>query len=96
MQDPLLALMLMLGGLGCIVGWGVCRVVTETRALRLRREANAIKHHVARGGRLPAGAPRALAEGYLRIHWLDILASGLLGAGVAAVGMATFFVLTRF
>ena len=96
MQDPLLALLLMLGGLGCIVGWGICRVVTETRALRLRREANAIKHRIVRGGNLPAGFSRALAEGYLQIRWLDILASGLLGAGVAGVGTAVFVVLTGF
>lgn len=93
MQDPLLSMMLMLAGLGCIVGWGMCRVFVERRALRLRREANAVKNHVARGGHLPAGFSRALAEGYLRVHWIDILASGLLGAGVASVGMATYFVL---
>ncbi|HUF87018.1 MAG TPA: hypothetical protein VMM59_06520 [Thermohalobaculum sp.] len=93
MHDPLLALLLMFGGLGCIVGWAVCRVVTERRALRLRREADAIKHHIVRGGHLPAGLPSALAEGYLQIRWLDILANGLLGAGVVGVALATFFVL---
>ena len=93
MDDPLLALALMLGGLGCIVGWGICRVFAEKRALRLRREANAVKHHIVRGGQVPASFPRALAEGYLQVHWIDILASGLLGAGVACTATATFFIL---
>lgn len=93
MQDPLLALVLMIGGLGCIVGWGICRVITEARALRLRREADAIKHHIVRGGRLPAGLPSALAEGYLQIRWLDFVADGLLVAGIFGTALATFFVL---
>lgn len=92
MDDPLLAFVLMLGGLGCIAGWGICRVMTENRALRLRREANAIKHHVARGGHLPHGIPRALAEGYLQLRLFDLLAYVLLGSGVIGVAMAIFFV----
>lgn len=93
MQDPLLALTLMLGGLGCFVGWGICRVMIESRALRLRREADAIKHHIVRGGHLPASVPRALAEGYLQIRWFDFLADGLLVAGIVGTALATFFVL---
>ncbi len=93
MDDPLFAFLLMLGGLGCIAAWGICRVVTENRALRLRREANAIKHHVARGGHLPFGFPRALAEGYLQLRWFDILASVLLGSGVVGVALAVFLIL---
>lgn len=92
MDDSLLALLLMLGGLGCIVGWGICRVMTENRALRLRREANAIKHHVARGGHLPYGFPRALAEGYLQLRWFDLLAYFLLGSGIIGMAMAVFFI----
>lgn len=84
MQDPLVALLLLAGGLGCIVGWGVCRVLMESRAYRVQREADAIKDHVVRGGRLPDGAPSALARSYLRLRWLDILANALLGAGIAA------------
>ena len=93
MTDPLLALLLMLGGLSCIAVWGVCRVLTENRALRLRREADAIKDHVARGGSLPAGFPRALAEGYLQLRWFDILCSVLLGIGVVAVALAPLLIL---
>lgn len=93
MHDPLLALFLLLVGLGCIVGWGVCRVETEKRALRLRREADAIKHRVARGGFLPMGFPRALAEGYLQLRFLDVTANGFLAAGI--LGLALSHLLIR-
>lgn len=92
MSDPLLAFLFMVGGLSCIAAWGACRVLTENRALRLRREADAIKHHVARGGSLPAGFPRALAEGYLQLRWFDILCYALLGAGILAVAFALLLV----
>ena len=93
MNDPLLALALMVGGLGCIAAWGICRVFAEKRALRLRRESNAIKHHVVRGGSVPPGVSGALAEAYFQVHWIDVLASGFLGAGVGAAGVATYIVL---
>lgn len=93
MTDPLLALLLFLAGLGCIVAWGVCRVMTERRALRLRREADAIKAHVVRGGYLPARVPRVLAEGYLELRWLDKLGNALLAAGIAGMAAAHFFIL---
>ncbi len=93
MNDPLLAFLLMIGGLSCIAAWGACRVFAESRALRLRREADAIKHHVARGGSLPAGFPRALAEGYLQLRWFDVLCSALLGAGIFAIAIASIVIL---
>lgn len=93
MHDPLLAFLLMLGGLGCIVAWGICRVETEKRALRLRREADALMRHIVRGGYLPAGVSSALAEGYLQLRWLDILANGLLAAGIVGLALAHLFIL---
>ncbi len=93
MNDPLLAFLLMVGGLTCIAAWGACRVLTENRALRLRREADAIKNHVARGGGVPMGFPRALAEGYLQLRWFDILCYVLLGAGILGVTMGSIVII---
>jgi len=88
MHDPVLALILLLAGLGCIVGWGACRLEAERRALRLRREADAIKHQVARGGYLPMGFPRALSEGYLQLRWMDVVSNGLLAAGIFGLALS--------
>lgn len=92
MRDGLVALMLMLGGLGCILSWCICQAVVAMRAYRLRREADAIKMHVINGGRLPDAAPSDLAQSYLRVQWLGILGNVLLVAGILGVVMAQLVV----
>jgi predicted small integral membrane protein len=88
MRDDLLALLLMLVGLGCIVAWGVCQAVLAIRASRLRREADAIKLHVVKGGRLPDGAPSILARSYLHVRWLGIVGNILLFSGIVGMALA--------
>lgn len=93
MDDGVLALTLMLGGLACIVAWCVCQAVAAIRAHRLRRQADMIKLHVINGGRLPEGAPLILARSYLKVRWLGIVGNVLLLSGILAVAMAQIFVL---
>lgn len=88
MGEQLLALLLMLGGLVCIVAWGVCQVVWALRAYRLGREADAIKLHIVRGGRLPEGMQMALARNYLHLRFLAIFGNLLLLAGIVVMVMA--------
>ena len=92
MRDDILALLLMLGGLGCIVAWGVCRAVAAIRAYRLRREADAVKLLVVKGGRLPDRAPSALARSYLQVRWLGIIGNILLFSGIAGMALAQFVI----
>ena len=92
MQDPVAALLLMTGGLGCIAGWGVCRYLTETRTYRLNREADAIKAYVVRGGRVPDGRSNELARNYFYLRGLDLLANVLLFIGVGGVALAQFYI----
>ncbi|TFG89413.1 MAG: hypothetical protein E4H18_00165 [Hyphomicrobiales bacterium] len=93
MGDGLLALLLMLGGLGCIVAWCICQAVVAIRAHRLQREADVIKLHVIKGGRLPDGAPMILARSYLQVRWLGIVGNILLLSGIVGVVMAHIMVL---
>jgi hypothetical protein len=88
MREDLLALVLMVSGLGCIAAWGVCTVVGALRAYRLGREADAIKLHVVKGGRLPDGAPMVLARSYLQLRFLGILGNLLLFAGIVVMLLA--------
>jgi len=92
MRDDLLALLLMLAGLGCIVAWGACQAVAAIRATRLRREADAVKLHVVKGGRLPDRAPSILARSYLRVRWLGIVGNVLLVSGIAGMALAHFVI----
>jgi len=88
MRDDLLALLLMSAGLGCIVAWGACQSVVAIRAYRLRRQADAMKLHVIKGGRLPDGAPSILARSYLQVRWLGIIGNVLLASGIAGMALA--------
>ena len=92
MRDDHLALLLMLAGLGCIVAWGVCRAVAAIRAYRLRREADAVKLHVVKGGRLPDRAPSILARSYLHVRWLGIVGNILLFSGIVGMALAQFVI----
>jgi len=88
MRDDLLALLLLSSGLGCIVAWGVCNVLAALRGHHIRREADAIKMHLVKGGEMPEGAPMALARHYLHVRWLGILGNVLLIAGIAVMVLA--------
>ncbi len=92
MRDDLLALLLMLGGLGCIVAWGVCQAVLAIKAYRLRREADAIKLRLIKGGRLPDGASSILARSYLHMRWLGIVGNTLLFSGIVGMALAQFII----
>ncbi len=92
MPDELLAFLLMVGGFGCIVAWGVCQAVSVIRAYRIRRDEDAIKLHVVRGGRIPDGAPMALARHHFQIRWLGILGNIMLVSGIAVMAMAHLLV----
>ena len=92
MRDDQLALLLMLGGIGCIAAWGACQAVGAIRAYRLRREADAVKLHVVRGGRLPDRAPSILARSYLQVRWLGIVGNILLVSGIAGMVLAQFVI----
>ncbi|MCH8167962.1 MAG: hypothetical protein IID49_03610 [Proteobacteria bacterium] len=88
MREEVLALLLMLAGLGCIVAWGACQAVAAIRATRLRREADAVKLHVVKGGRLPDRAPSTLARSYLQVRWLGIAGNILLFSGIVGMALA--------
>ncbi len=92
MRDELLALLLMLAGLGCIVAWGACQAVVAIRGTRLRREADAVKLHVVKGGRLPDRAPSTLARSYLHVHRLGIVGNILLFSGIVGMVLAQFVI----
>ena len=92
MRDDHLALLPMLGGIACIVAWGVCRAVVAIRAYRLRREADAVKLHVVKGGRLPDRAPSILARSYLQVRWLGIVGNILLFSGIVGMALAQFVI----
>ena len=85
MHDEILAYMLMIGGLGCVLAWGVCHVTAAIRAYRIGREADAVKLYLVKGGRMPEGAPVTLARDYLNIRFLGILGNLLLAAGIAVM-----------
>ena len=92
MRDDLIALMLLLGGLGCIVAWGVCQAVAAMRTYRLRSKADVIKLHVVKGGRLPGGASSMLARDYLHVRWLGIIGNILLFSGIASMALAQILI----
>ncbi len=92
MRDDHLALLLMLGGIGCIVAWGACQATMAIRAYRLRREADAVKLHVVKGGRLPDRAPSLLARSYMQVRWLGIIGNVLLFSGIVGMALAQFVI----
>ncbi len=92
MRDDLLALLLMLAGVGCVVAWGTCQAVVAMRASRLRREADAVKLPVVKGGRLPDRAPSILARSYLNVRWLGIVGNVLLFSGIVGMALAQFVI----
>ena len=83
----------MLGGLGCIVAWGICQAVAAIGAYRLRRAADAMKLHIIKGGHLPDGVPSTLARSYLHVRWLGIAVNILLCSGIAGMALAQFVIL---
>ena len=93
MRDDLFALLLMLGGLGCIVAWGVCQAVAAIGAYRLRRASDAVKLHIINGGHLPDGVPSTLARSYLHVRWLGIAGNILLFSGIVGMALAQFVIL---
>jgi hypothetical protein len=93
MRDGLLAFFLMAGGLGCVMAWAVCHAVVAIRSYRLRREADVIKLHVVKGGRLPEGASSTLARDYFQLRWLGILGNFLLISGIVSIAIAQIFIL---
>jgi len=90
MRDGLFALLLMLGGLSCIIAWGICQTVAAIGAYRLRRNADAVKLHIIKGGRLPDGVPSTLARSYLHVRWLGIAGNILLLSGIVGMALAQF------
>jgi hypothetical protein len=92
MRDDLLALLLMVAGFGCVVAWGICQAVSAVRAYQLRRQADAVKMHVIKGGQLPDGASLMLARRYLRLRWLGILGNVLLFSGIVGMALAQFVI----
>jgi hypothetical protein len=88
MRDDLLALLLLMSGLGCIVAWGVCNVLAALRRNRIRRQADAIKMHLVKGGDMPDGAPLSLARYYLHLRWLGVLGNVLLISGIVVIVLA--------
>jgi hypothetical protein len=88
MRDDQLALILMLGGLGCVVAWIVCRSVVAIWTYRLERASDLIKLHVVKGGRLPDRDRLTLAREYLHLRWLGIVGNILLFSGVLVMLLA--------
>lgn len=88
MRDDLLALLLMMSGVGCIAAWAVCSVLAALRSNHIRRQADALKMHLVRGGNMPEGAPLSLARYYLHLRWLAVLGNVLLTAGIAVILLA--------
>lgn len=88
MRDDLLALLLMVAGLGCVIAWGICQVISAVRAYQLRRQADAVKMHVVTGGQLPDETSSLLARRYLRLRWLGILGNVLLFSGIVGMALA--------
>lgn len=92
MQDELLALLLLMGGMGCISAWVICNVLAALRGQRIQREADAIKMHLVKGGSMPSGAPLDLARHYLHVRWLGILGNVMLTAGIVVMVLAHFVI----
>lgn len=88
MPDDLMALLLMMGGMGCIVAWAICNVLAALRSNHIRRQADALKMHLVKGGNMPEGAPLSLAQYYLHLRWLGILGNVLLTAGILVMVLA--------
>ena len=88
MRDDVLALILMLGGLGCVVAWIVCHSVVAIWTYRLRRASDVIKLHVVKGGRLPDSDRSILARDYLHLRWLGIAGNILLFTGILVMLLA--------
>ncbi|HSF95297.1 MAG TPA: hypothetical protein VLA52_09750 [Thermohalobaculum sp.] len=88
MREALLAYLLLLGGLGCVLAWGVCQVTAAVRRYRIGREADEIKLYLVKGGQMPEGAPVTLARDYMSIRLLGILGNLLLVSGIAVMIVA--------
>jgi hypothetical protein len=67
--------------------------VAVIRAYRIRRDEDAIKLHVVHGGRIPEGAPMALAQHHFQIRWLGILGNIMLASGITVMALAHLLVL---
>ena len=88
MRSDLLALFLLVCGLGFILAWAVCLSVAAIRANRLRRASDAIKMHLVKGGRMPEEAPSTLAREHFNLRWLGIAGNFLLVAGIVVLVFA--------
>lgn len=88
MREELLAYLLLLGGLGCVLAWGVCHVAVAIRSYRVGREADEIKLYLVKGGRMPDGAPLTLARDYFSIRFLGILGNAMLAIGILGMVLA--------
>lgn len=88
MRSDLLALFLLVCGLGLILAWAVCQSFAAIRAYRLRRASDAIKMHLVKGGQIPKGVPSTLAREHFNLHWLGIAGNVLLVAGIVVLVVA--------
>jgi len=79
MRSDLLALFLLVCGLGFILAWAVCHSVAAIRANRLRRASDAIKMILA---------PSTLAREHFNLRWLGIAGNVLLIAGIVVLVFA--------
>ena len=78
----------MMGGMGCISAWVICNVLAALRGHRIQREADAIKMHLVKGGRMPEEAPSTLAREHFNLRWLGIAGNFLLVAGIVVLVFA--------
>ena len=92
MRHELLAFLLLLGGCGCILAWGICQVTAAVRRYRIGCEADAIKLYLIRGGKMPEGAPMTLARDYLSIRFLAIFGNLILAFGIGVMLLAHAFI----
>lgn len=88
MRSDILALFLLVCGLGLIFAWAACQSFAAIRAYRLRRASDAIKMHLIKGGRMPEGAPTTLAREHFNLRWIGIAGNILLIAGIVVLVFA--------
>lgn len=92
MQQALLALLLVSAGLLCIGVWAIFRIAVARQDYELRRRADAVKHHIVRGGGLPEELPSAFARGFSMLRWRAFIADGFLVVGVAMLILAQSYI----
>lgn len=88
MYSDLLALFLLLCGLGLILAWVACQSFLAIRAHRLRRTSDAIKMHLVKGGQMPKGVTSTLAREHFNLQWIGIAGNVLLIAGIVVLVFA--------